>query len=51
MNELEVIIRILDRIGATYDVCADGTLEIYGGGYDRSINLEFDERNLVVEII
>ena len=50
MNELEVIIGILDRIGATYDVCADGTLEIYGGG-NRSINLEFDERNQVVEII
>ena len=50
MNELEVIIGILDRIGAPYDVCADGTLEIYGGG-NRSINLEFDERNQVVEII
>jgi hypothetical protein len=50
MNELEVIIGILERIGATYDVCADGTLEIYGGG-NRSINLEFDERNQVVEII
>ena len=50
MNELEVIIDILDRIGATYDVCADGTLEIYGG-CNRSINLEFDERNQVVEII
>ena len=50
MNEAEVIIGILDRIGATYDACADGTLEIYGGG-NRSINLEFDERNQVVEII
>ena len=50
MNELEVIIDILDRIGATYDVCADGTLKIYGGG-NRSINLEFEERNQVVEII
>lgn len=50
MNELEVIIGILDRIGATYKVCTDGSLEIYGG-YDRSINIEFDERNQVVEII
>ena len=50
MNEAEVIIGILDRIGAAYDVCADGTLEIYGSG-NRSINLEFDERNQVVEII
>lgn len=51
MNELEVIIDILDRIGASYEVCADGSLEIYGSGYDRAINLEFNERNQVVEII
>lgn len=51
MNELEVIVGILDRIGATYEVCNDGSLEIYGGGYDRSINIEFNEKNQVVEII
>lgn len=51
MNELEIIIDILDRIGANYEVCDDGSLEIHGGGCDRSINLEFNERNQVVEII
>lgn len=51
MNELEIIIGILDRIGATYDICDDGSVEIYGGGFDRGINIEFNERNQVVEII
>lgn len=51
MNELEVIINILNRIGATYEMCDDGSLEIHGCGYDRGINIEFNERNQVVEII
>ena len=50
MNELELIINILNRIGADYDICADGTLDIHGCWYDRTINLEFDENNQVVEI-
>lgn len=51
MSEREMIISILKRAGVDYEICADGTLEIYGGGHDRSINLEFDEENKLVEII
>ena len=51
MNEKKMIISILKRAGVDYEICADGTLEIYGGGYDRSINLEFDEENKLVEIV
>lgn len=50
MSERKMIIEILKRIGTDYDELADGTIEIYGAGYDRSINIEFDSRDSVIEI-
>lgn len=50
MSEREMIIEILKRTETNYEELADGTVDIYGKGYDRSINIEFDTRGSVVEI-
>jgi hypothetical protein len=50
MTEREMIIEILKRTGTDYDELIDGTIEIYGQGYDRSINIEFGPRDSVIEI-
>ena len=50
MSEKEMIIEILKRTGTDYNELTDGTIEIYGVGYDRSINIEFDSRDSIIEI-
>lgn len=51
MTEKEQIIEILNRIEKDYDILIDGTLEIYGSNYNRSINIEFGYRDEVIKII
>lgn len=51
MNEREMIIAILNRIGAEYHILDDNTLDICGIGYDRGISIEFDADNKIIEII
>lgn len=51
MNEREMIISILDRIGAEYHIFDDNSINLYGMGYDWEIIIEFDADNKIIEII